>query len=139
MTRMTKKFLIPVFLVAFVVLATLTGSHLNSESKGRVGILAAGYETVTNKVWALSPNPISNFQPSGREIVAGQSYEFFLPEGEQDPASGTYTTILVTRIDSKNTRVLIKTTRLGAIFNSRDRQIEIQRLNELSRLLSKKT
>jgi hypothetical protein len=135
---MKRKILIPVSLAALAVLATLTGCHLNSESKGRVGILAAGYETVTNKVWALSPNATSNFQPSGREIVAGHSYEFFLPEGEQDPASGTYTTILVTRIDSKSTRVQIKTTKLGAIFNSRDRQIEEQRLNELSHLFSEK-
>jgi hypothetical protein len=139
MPAMKRKILIPVFLAAFAVLAMLTGCFLESESKGRVGIFNAGYETVTNRLWALSPNAPSNFHPGGREIVAGQSYEFFLPEGEQDPASGTYTTILVTRIDPKYTRVQIKSTKLGPLYNTRDRQIEEQRLNELARLLSKKS
>jgi len=136
---MKRKILIPVVLAAFVVLATLTGCYLNSESKGREGILNAGYEIVTNKVWALAPKQTSNFPPSGREILAGQSYEFFLPEGEQDSASGTFSVIRVTKIDSKNTRVQIKTTKLGPLYNTRDRQVEEQRLKELSQMLSKKS
>jgi len=107
-------------------------------SKGQEQVFDASYETVTNKVTALKPNPAANgWLIPGNEIAQGQYY-LCIPEEPPGDVSGKYTAILVTRIDLKNTRVQIKTIKLGLIFNSRDRRIEKQRMNELSQLLSKK-
>jgi hypothetical protein len=136
---MTKKILIPVLLAALVVLATLTGCHLNSESKGREGILDVSYETVTNKLLSFKPTPAAAGIPalSGPWNLAGQSCEYEVDEGPQGDVSGTFTSVVVTRVDSKSTSVQVKTTKLGPLLNTRDRQIEKQRWNELSQLLAK--
>ncbi len=108
-------------------------------SRGQEQVFPASYELVTNRVSALKLNPAaagSQIPMPGREITPGQSYSYFLPETQQNPTSGTSTTILVTRLDQKTTRVQITTTKLGIISNSRDQQIEKQRLNELSQLLA---
>jgi len=95
-------------------------------------------KAVTNKLSALKPNPAADgFSFPGRELAPGQFY-LDVPEGPQGDVSGTDTSILVTRIDAKSARVQMKTIKLGLFFNSRDRKIEQQRLNELTQLLSNK-
>jgi hypothetical protein len=179
------------FIVPFIVLAMLTACSSLTALNGRQRVFEASYETVTNKLWALSPSqacidftnaawaaskqsaspetvvhttnpplverfvfgrttnaPLSgalerrpiprDFWFSGRELVPGQSYEFGILEEPLETIWNTATSILVTRIDSKSTRVRIKTIDYGFYFNSRDGKIEKQRLNELSQLLSKK-
>jgi hypothetical protein len=107
-------------------------------SKGQEQVFNVSYETVTNKLSALKPNPAADgFSFPGRELAPGQFY-LDVPEGPQGDVSGTDTSILVTRIDAKSARVQMKTIKLGLFFNSRDRKIEQQRLNELTQLLSNK-
>jgi len=130
-----------IFTFALVIFTMLTAWSSKAESKGQAQVFDVSYETATNKLSELKLNPAaakSQISIPGHELESGRTYEFFLPETEQGDVSGTYTTIAATKIDSKSTRVEIKTIKLGIIFNSRDRQIEKQRLNELSQLLSNK-
>ena len=73
----------------------------------------------------------------GQELRAGEYYPR-LPEEPLGNVSGTDTSILVTRIDAQSTRVQMKTIKMGLFFNSRDRRLEKQRMDELSQLLSAK-
>ena len=94
-------------------------------SKGPEQVFNVSYETITNKLAALKPNPAaSGYSFSGREFAAGQYY-LDLPEGPQGDVSGTDTSILVTRIDAQSTRVQMKTIQLGFLFNSRNRRMEL--------------
>ena len=123
-------------IVAFIMVAGCCSTK--AESKGQEHLFDARYETVTNKLSALKLNPAVRFYipAHGHEIVTGQSFEYSLSETVEGPTSGTYTTIIATRIAPKSTRVQIKTIKRGIIFNSRDRRIEKRRLNELSQLLA---
>jgi hypothetical protein len=183
------------YLAAFVVLAMLTACSSVIAPNGRQRIFNVSYETVTNELWALTPNPaalmaapadtntpttntvnrlagapvyvyrvtndsiapentnamnpllqalVSNRHSVpipfyGHELVAGQTYEFELPEATPETIDSMGTWILVTRIDSKSTRVQIKTSHAGLFFNTRNGKLERQRLNELSALLAKKS
>jgi hypothetical protein len=108
-------------------------------SNGQEQIYDVSYEMITNTLPALktSPEAAKGYSFPGQELAAGQYY-IELPEGPQGDVSGTDTSILITRIDSKSTRVQMKTIKLGLFFNSRDQKIEKQRLNELTQLLSNK-
>ena len=107
-------------------------------SKGSEQIFSVSYEIVTNKLSALKPNATAaGYSFPGRELAAGQFY-IGLPESPQGDVSGTDTSILVTKIGAQNTRVQMKSIKLGLLFDSRDRQIEKQRMDELSQLLSAK-
>jgi len=168
MTAMTTTTRIRSFLAALVVLATLTACRTNLEAGGRTHVFDVAYETVTNKLWLLPPNPdtyspsrVTNTVPTnaperlgdifpiqngpmvpipfdGHERVPGQFYEFYMQEAHLETIVNTMTAIRVTRIDAKSTRVQIKTGRSGLYFDTRVRSIEKQRMNELSQLLSKK-
>ena len=86
---------------------------------------------------ALKPNPAAGgFSFPGREFAPGQIYELGVPEEPAGDISGKDTIFLVTRIDANRTRVQMKTIKYGLFFNGRDRQIEKQRMNELSQMLS---
>lgn len=86
----------------------------------------------------MKPRPLPHdFWFSGQELVPGHSYEFDIAEEPLETIENIGTSILVTRMDSKSTRVQIKTTHSGLFFHTRNGKIEKQRLNELSRLLSK--
>jgi hypothetical protein len=166
---MTKRILIPGFFAALVILPMLTACRSNPETGGRTRVFDVAYETVTNKLWLLPPDP-DTYYPSrvtntvatnatqslkdlsenrygpmvpmpfdGYERVAGQSYEFYMQEAHLETIVNTMTVIRVTSIDSKSTRVQIKTGTHGLLFDTRDRKIEKQRLNELAELLSKKS
>ena len=141
MTKAIRRILLPVILAALAVLASLTACISAGKSKGLEQIVDLSYETVTNKLSAYQPNPVaagvSSF--SGPWHVAGQHSEFEVDEGPQEDLSGTYTMIVVTGIDAKSTRLQIKTTKLGLLFDTRDRKIEKQRLSELSGLLLKRS
>ncbi|HEY2330005.1 MAG TPA: hypothetical protein VGI63_09365 [Verrucomicrobiae bacterium] len=100
---------------------------------------ATSYETITNKLSALKPNPAADWPSHGNELVPGKSYQVGIPEGPQGDVSGIYTTVIATKIDEKRTRVHVETIKLGLIFNAHDRKIEKQRLNELIQLLSNKS
>ncbi len=107
-------------------------------SKGQEQVFDISYESVTNKLLELKPNPAANgWSIPGHEVTSGQFY-LCIPEGPQSDVTEKDTSILVTRIGANSTRVQMKTIHMGIIFNSRDRQIEKQRLNELSQLLSNK-
>jgi hypothetical protein len=152
---MTPKILHPIFLAAFAALilpsafakdAPTSAEQLRSElegvqkavSKGQEQVFDVSYETVTNTLSALKPNPAAKgWSIPGREVALGEYY-LCIPEGPQSDVSEKDTAILVTRIDSKSTRVQMKTVKLGLFFNSRDRKVETQRLNELTQLLSNK-
>ena len=106
-------------------------------SKGQEQVFVASYEMVTNKLAALKPNPAAGgWSIPGTEVKPGEYY-LCIPEEPLGDVSGKDTSILVTRIDANSARVQMKTIKLGLFFNSRDRKIETQRLNELSQLLSK--
>jgi len=174
LTAMQRNILIPNLLAALVALAMLTACRLNPETGGQSRVFDVAYETVTNKLWVLPPNPDSYYPSrvtntvatnamqgskdlfqnqyfqnqygpmvpmsySGHERVAGQFYEFYMHEALMETIVNTMTIIRVTRIDSKSTRVQIKTTRSGLYFDTRVWSIEEQRLDELSQLLSKKS
>ena len=166
---MTKRILIQNFLATLLVLAMLTACRLNPETGGQSRVFDVAYETVTNKLWALPPNPDTYYRPRvtntvptnatqrlgdlfqmqngpmvpmpfyGAERVPGRFYEFYMHEALMETIVNTMTVIRVKRIDSKSTRVQIKTTRSGLYFDTRVWSIEEQRLNELARLLSKKS
>ena len=107
-------------------------------SNGQEQTLGVSYEIVTNKLSALKLNTTAvGYSLPGRELAAGKFY-IYLPETPQGDVSGTGTSILVTKIDAQNTRVQMKTIKLGLLFDSRDRQLEKQRMDELSQLLSAK-
>lgn len=107
-------------------------------NKGPEQVFNVNYEAVTNKLSLLKPNPAaSGWSFPGQELAAGQFY-LDLPEGPQGDVSGTDTTILITRVDAQSTRVQMKTIKFGLFFDSRDRRLEQQRMNELSQLLSTK-
>jgi len=106
-------------------------------SDGQERVFDVSYEIVTNKLSALkiSPEAAKGYSFAGRELAPGQYY-FALPESLNNDVTGKNTDILVTKIDSKNARVQMKTINMGLLFNTRDRWLEKQRLNELSQLLS---
>ena len=107
-------------------------------SKGQEQVFDVSYESVTNKLSELKPNPAANGRSiPGREVMPGQFY-VCIPEGPESDVSEKDTSILVTRIDANTTHVQMKTVKMGIIFNSRDRQIEKERMDELSKLLSTK-
>ena len=107
-------------------------------SQGQEQVFNVSYETVTNKLSALKPNPAAKgWSIPGGEVTPGKYY-LCIPEGPQSDVSEKDTAILVTKIDAKSARVQMKTIKLGLFFNSRDRKIETQRLNELTQLLSNK-
>jgi hypothetical protein len=171
---------IRLYLAAFVALAMLTACSSVIAPNGRQRIYNVSYETVTNKLWALTPNPAciiptnaawtvhqtnpppfplvylfgeSNavsaplkptphpgfFPFDGQELMAGRTYQFWILEEPLETIANTGTSILVTRIDSKSTRVQIKSTHSGFFFNTRKGKIERKRMKELSELLSKKS
>ena len=107
-------------------------------SQGQEQVFNVSYETVTNTLSALKPNPAAKgWSIPGEEVTPGKYY-LCIPEGPQSDVSEKDTAILVTKIDAKSARVQMKTIKLGLFFNSRDRKIEQQRLNELTQLLSNK-
>jgi hypothetical protein len=107
-------------------------------SQGQEQVFNVSYETVTNTLSALKPNPAAKgWSIPGGEVTPGKYY-LCIPEGPQSDVSEKDTAILVTKIDAKSARVQMKTIKLGLFFNSRDRKIEQQRLNELTQLLSNK-
>jgi len=115
----------------------IEGVH-KAVDKGLDQIFDVSYETVTNKLSALKPNPAAGgWSIPGVEVAPGEFY-LSIPEEPPGDVSGKDTSILVTRIDSKSTCIQMKTVKLGLFFNSRDRKIEQQRLTELTRLLSNK-
>jgi hypothetical protein len=125
-------------LLAAIALSALTACVSPTQSAGQARIFAVRYETVTKLVWALAPNPDADSPFQGHDIVPGQSYQLDLPEGEQGPIHGATTTIVVTKIDSKSTRVQIKTIHAGFFLDTRDPRTEQQRMEELARLLANK-
>ena len=105
-------------------------------TNGQEQVFDASFETVTNKLLDLKPNPDAKVDViPGRELKSGLFY-LCIPEQPVGDITGKDTAILVTRINLKSTRVQMKTTKLGLFFNSRDRQLEKQRMAELSELLS---
>lgn len=115
----------------------IEGVHKAVE-KGQEQIFDVSYETVTNKLSKLKPNPAAIGESiPGTEVAPGQYYLCVLEEPLGD-VSGKDTAILVTRIDLKSTRIQMKTIKLGLFFNGRDRRIEKERMNELAQLLSNK-
>lgn len=110
---MTRKFLIPVFPAAFVLLAMLTGCYYpNPLSKSTERIFEASYEGVTNTLSALKPSPTVHVHING-------SCEFQLREPRQDPEGIPISIINVTIIDSKRTRVQIRTIETETFFFQR--------------------
>ena len=110
-----------------------------SVSDGSDRVFAASYETVTNKLSALkiSPEAAKGYAFPGRELAPGE-FLLELPENLNNDITGKNTEILVTKINPESTRVHMKTVSLGLLFNHRDRQMEKQRMDELSGLLSAK-
>jgi len=97
------------------------------------------YEVATNKLSELKPNPAAaGFKLKPIEPVPGKSCQIDLPETVPGDVTGTDTMIDVTNLGPNSVGVRVETIKLGLFFNSRDRRIEKQRMNELSELLSTK-
>jgi hypothetical protein len=131
------KLLHPPFLFALTALVALPGCVSTTESAGQERVFPVRYETVAKIVWSLPPNPAADSRFEGHDVVEDQSYELTIPESVLGPVSGTTTDVYVSKIDAKTTRVEIETTKAGFFLDTRERQTEQRRMEELARLLNK--
>lgn len=72
-----------------------------------------------------------------KEVEPGSLFCVGIPESEQGPTSGLFTQIAAQKVGAHQTRISIKTIKVGVFFDSRDRQLERARLNELMALIAR--
>jgi len=81
MTAMKCKILMLNSLGALVVLTMLAACRVNPETGGRARVFDVAYETVTNKLWSLRPNP-DTYYPSRLTNTVPKNATQRLPDQE---------------------------------------------------------
>lgn len=88
----------------------------------------------------LEANPaVKDFKMSFKEIEPGSLFYAGIPESEQGPTSGLFTQITAQKINEHQTRISIKTIKVGVIFNTRNRKLETERRAELMSLIHRQS